>query len=68
MMNQTEAAEFLGVSKVLISQWLKGVRTPSLDMAVKIQQHTGIQEESWLLTEVSTTPESVSADADKSTV
>lgn len=61
MKTQRDFARLLGVSDVVVSQWLKALRTPSLDMAVRIRQHTGITEESWLLTTLSVTDESVAA-------
>lgn len=51
-LNQTKTADLLGVSDVLISQWLNGVRTPSLELAVKIQDQTGIPAGSWVLSAV----------------
>ena len=62
-LNQRKAARLLGVTDVLISQWLSGIRTPSLEKAIDLERHTGIQPESWLLTTVSESAESVRADA-----
>jgi transcriptional regulator with XRE-family HTH domain len=67
-MKQIEAAEFLGVSDVLISQWLSGIRRPSLDLAVRLREYTGIPEGSWVLTEQNKTPEPVAANDSTSTV
>ena len=66
--NQRQCARLLGVSDVYISQMLNGLRIPSLEMAVNIEQHTGIQEESWLLTDVSASADQVAEDTDKSAV
>jgi transcriptional regulator with XRE-family HTH domain len=64
--NQTKAAEILGVNQVVLSQWLNGVRIPGLENAVKIERITGISVESWLLTDVSKADEPVGASASKS--
>jgi transcriptional regulator with XRE-family HTH domain len=64
--NQTQAAKILGISDVVLSQWLSGGRTPDLKNAVKLEQLTGVSVESWLLTEVPNTAEPVSADGPKS--
>ena len=51
--NQTQAAEILGVHQVVLSQWLTGTRVPGLENAVKLEQLTGISVESWLLSTIS---------------
>lgn len=52
--NQTEAAELLGITAVFLSQLLNSKRQPGLGNAVKIERMTGISVESWLLNEVGT--------------
>lgn len=63
--NQREAADLIGMNEVHLSQIMTGQRVPGLSTAVKIEQHTGISIESWLLTEVSESDEPVSATAGK---
>jgi len=60
--NQTQAAKILGISDVVLSQWLSGGRTPDLKNAVKLEQLTGVSVESWLLTSVPNTTEPVPVD------
>lgn len=63
--SQRAAADLLGVHKVVLNQWLSGVRTPDLDNAHLIERVTGIGTESWLLTDESKSDESHPADSRK---
>lgn len=62
--NQREASDFLGVNVVFYSQILNGKRQPGLANAIRLEQQTGISVESWVLTEVSESPEPLAATAD----
>lgn len=52
-MQDQEAARFLGITHGFLCQLLKGTRRPSLSKAVSIEDKTGIQARSWLLSRVS---------------
>lgn len=45
--SQTDLAERLGVSTAAVSRWLSGERTPSLEMAFRIEELLGIPAETW---------------------
>lgn len=45
---QKEAAEHIGFDEAVISHFLGGTRTPSLENAVKIERATGIPVEAWV--------------------
>lgn len=62
--NQTEAAELLSITGVFLSQLLNNKRSPGLANAIKIERMTGISVESWLLTEVSETPDEIVTPSD----
>ena len=47
--DQRKAAAALGITEAYLSQLLAGDRCPSLTMAVKFEQETGIPTESWVL-------------------
>jgi transcriptional regulator with XRE-family HTH domain len=42
-MSQSELAKILGVSEGTISRWRRGINTPGLDIAIKIQDVTNSQ-------------------------
>ncbi len=47
--NQTDLAKRIGVSPAVVSRWVSGERTPSLEMAFRIQNsEVGMQAERWL--------------------
>ncbi len=47
-LNQTEAAQIIGIDPTQLSQILTGKRRPGLDNAVKIEAKTGIVVEAWV--------------------
>jgi len=47
--NQSELAEILRISRPVLSKFVKGHRRPTLELAVKIQDTTGVPVESWVL-------------------
>lgn len=49
-LKQYELAELLQITDAYLSQLLSGVRRPSLTIAVRIENTTGVPAESWLLT------------------
>lgn len=49
--NQAELAQELGVQEAYVSMLLNGKRTPSLELAVKIEEHAGIPAKAWSLTQ-----------------
>lgn len=51
--NQAQGADFLGVSEMLVSQWLRGVRRPSLELGFEIEDKTGVPARSWTLSGLS---------------
>ena len=53
-LNQTQAADILGLHPVYLSQILLGKRSPGLANAIKIEDVTGISARVWTLTGVST--------------
>lgn len=44
---QAELAERIGATAGPVSRWLSGERDPSLEMACRIQQETGVPVEAW---------------------
>lgn len=54
---QYELAELLGLDDAHVSQLLNGKRRPGLEIAVRIEERTGIPARAWLLTEVGRTNE-----------
>jgi transcriptional regulator with XRE-family HTH domain len=47
--SQTDLARVLGVSTAVVSRWLSGERTPSLDMAFRIERSKmAIPAEAWI--------------------
>ena len=50
--DQRKAAVELAITEAYLSQLLSGDRCPSLTMAVKFEQETGIPTESWVLNEL----------------
>lgn len=50
--NQTKAAELLGMDEVSMSLIMRGKRTPGLLNAMRIEDVTGVPARSWLLTGV----------------
>ena len=56
---QREAAEHLGWDETFISQLLRGVRTPGLTNAIKIERLSGIPVEAWVSSELDEAEESV---------
>jgi len=50
-LTQVEAADQIGVSRVQLNQYLQGARRPSLDVAIRIEDATGISIRTWLLDE-----------------
>lgn len=47
---QYELADLLDLDETHLSQILNGKRRPGLEIAVRIEERTGIPAESWLLT------------------
>ncbi len=47
-LNQEEAAAILGTTKPTISRLETGARTPSLTLAAKLSEHTGISIDSFV--------------------
>jgi transcriptional regulator with XRE-family HTH domain len=52
---QIELAVAVGASPANVSRWLSGERTPSLDMAFRLQGATGITADSWVSTSLNAT-------------
>lgn len=50
-MNQSEAAEQIGISRVKLNQYLNQEARPSLETAIRIEDATGIGMRSWLIDE-----------------
>lgn len=48
-LKQYEIAELLEIDEAHVSQLVSGKRRPGLPLAVRIEEHTGIPAESWLL-------------------
>jgi len=48
-MTQGEAADFIGISRVKLNQYLNGEARPSLETAIRIEDATGIGIRSWLI-------------------
>ena len=48
-LTQGEAAEYIGISRVKLNQYLNSEATPSLPTAVRIEDKTGIAVRSWLI-------------------
>lgn len=44
----TELVSRLGLSRSYVSELLKGIKTPSLDVAVKIEREFGVPASAWL--------------------
>lgn len=55
--NQSEAAELLGLDIPFMSLLVNGKRTPGLTNAIAIERQTGIPVEAWLLNEVAESPD-----------
>jgi transcriptional regulator with XRE-family HTH domain len=55
-MTQAEAAEQIGLSRVQLNQYLQGEKRPSLEMAIRIEDATGISIRSWLSEDALETP------------
>lgn len=51
--NQAQAAQFLGVSEMLLSQWLRGQRRPGIEIAFDVEDKTGVPARSWTLSGLS---------------
>lgn len=47
-LDQVEASRIIGMHPTQLSHILSGARRPGLDMAVKIEQATGIVVEAWV--------------------
>lgn len=50
-MTQAEAAKYIGLSRVQLNQYLNTDKKPGLEMAVRIEDATGIGVRSWLVEE-----------------
>lgn len=50
---QRQAADFIGVHEVLLAQWLRGTRRPSLEIAFDVEAKTGVPARSWTLSRLS---------------
>ena len=51
LMTQQEIAEKAGISQQMVSYIINGDRTPSIEVAVKLEKATGFPRESWLFPE-----------------
>jgi len=51
LMSQKEIAEKAGISQQMVSYIINGDRTPSIEVAVKLEKATGFPRESWLFPE-----------------
>lgn len=45
--SQSDLAKQIGVEPGPVSRWLTGARTPSLEMACRIQAATGVPVDAW---------------------
>ena len=48
-MTQDDAGRRIGISRVKLNQYLNGVRRPGLEVAIRIEDATGIDARSWLV-------------------
>lgn len=65
--NQSDTAEYLGISKAELSLYLSRERTPGLDRALHIERMTGIPVEAWS-SELGKTSKEASSDRDNTPV
>ena len=63
--NQTQAAQILGITPVFLSQILHGHREPGLATALRIEDITGISVRSWRLNALSPNDDSVGRESVK---
>lgn len=50
-LTQGEAADQIGISRVKMNQYLHGIARPSLEVAIRIEDTTGIAVRAWLIAE-----------------
>jgi transcriptional regulator with XRE-family HTH domain len=48
-MTQADAAEYIGISRVKLNQYLNAERRPGLETAIRIEDVTGIAVRCWLI-------------------
>jgi transcriptional regulator with XRE-family HTH domain len=61
---QYELADLLEIDEAHVSQLLSGKRKPGLEIAVRIEDRTGVPAESWLLPPVGSSKKDNPADTD----
>ena len=61
---QYELADLLSLDEAHVSQILNGKRKPGLEIAVRIEDRTGVPAESWLLPPVGSSKKADPADTD----